>query len=200
MQGGKYGKLLGAYFRRVICPPNWSKEMSDFRKLGGWGIDLHIHDNHLIRLLCGRPQKVFSRGMLAEGFVNHVATQYVFNDPLPAVTSISGGIAAGGLKFAHSFELFLEKATLQFDAGTYGSDWVVNRPLTLITDTEVTRPELPTDGEWCAAFTEELRTAVDSVRSRVPSPILCSEAAGDALSICYAEAESIARGTEVVVA
>ena len=199
VKSGRYGKLLGAFFRRVICPPDWSADMSDFRKLGGWGIDLHIHDNHLIRLLCGQPQRVFSRGMLAEGFVNHVATQYVFDEPLPSVTAISGGIAAGALKFAHSFELILEKATIQFDAGTYGSEWVVNRPLTVLTADEVQRPTLNAGTEWCAAFTDELQAAVESIRNRVPSPMLSSAAARDALAICYAEAESIASGREAVV-
>ncbi len=91
---GMYGKLLGASFRRVITPPDWSNDMSDFRKLGGWGIDLHIHDNHFIGLVCGVPQAVFSRGILKEGFVNHVSTQYVYDDGELAVNSVSGGIAA----------------------------------------------------------------------------------------------------------
>ncbi len=52
---GKYGRLLAAHFRRVIAPPKWSQHIEDFRALGGWGIDLHIHDNHFIALLCGMP-------------------------------------------------------------------------------------------------------------------------------------------------
>ena len=62
VHSGKYGRLLAAHFRRVITPPKWSRHIENFRKLGGWGIDLHIHDNHFILLLCGKPQKVFSRG------------------------------------------------------------------------------------------------------------------------------------------
>ena len=134
IESGRYGKLRAAFFRRVITPPDWSSDMQDFRRLGGWGVDLHIHDNHYIGLVCGVPRGVFSRGLLMDGLVNHVSTQYVYDDAEKTVTSISGGIAANGLKFGHSFEIFLEEATLQFDAGTYGSDWVVNRPLTLITN------------------------------------------------------------------
>ncbi len=99
---GKYGALRAAAFRRVIAEPSWSADMSDFRKLGGWGIDLHIHDNHFIGLLCGTPKAVFSRGLLMEGLVNHVSTQYLFDDPNLTVSCISGGIAAAGLKFGHS--------------------------------------------------------------------------------------------------
>ncbi len=204
IESGKYGKLRSAFFRRVICQPDWSADMSDFKKLGGWGIDLHIHDNHYIGLVCGVPRAVFSRGILMEQLVNHVSTQYLYDDPEKTVTCISGGIAAKGLKFAHSFELLLERATLQYDAGTYGSDWVVNRPLTLITDDgQVTTPTpAPTPGgsDGCAAFTDEQQEAVDAVQSGKEPPTLNGQLARDALKLCHAEAESIASGKPVTVA
>lgn len=200
VESGRYGKLLGAAFRRVIATPDWSSDMSDFRKLGGWGIDLHIHDNHYIGLLCGVPKEVFSRGLLKEGFVNHVSTQYVYDDPELTVSCISGGIAAGQLKFAQSFELFLEDATIQFDAGTYGDAWVVNRPLTLIPHSgEVETPNPGGSGEWCAAFTEEIQAAVDGVQSGTAPHVLSGQLACDALKLCYAEAESIRTGKPVAV-
>ncbi|MFV0442457.1 MAG: Gfo/Idh/MocA family protein [Planctomycetaceae bacterium] len=192
VQSGTYGQLRAASFHRVISSPDWSDNMADFRKLGGWGVDLHIHDNHYIGVLCGLPQQVFSRGLLMDGLVNHVSTQYLFDDPDLTVSCISGGIAADGLKFNHGFEVFLEQATIQFDAGTYGSDWVVNRPLTLITaDGEVTNPDPGGGGSWCAAFTDELQAAVDAVESGSPHPILSGDLAQGALQICYAEAQSI---------
>ncbi len=195
---GMYGKLLGASFRRMIAPPDWSNDMSDFRKLGGWGIDLHIHDNHFIGLVCGVPQAVFSRGILKEGFVNHVSTQYVYDDGELAVNSVSGGIAAAPMKFGHGLEIFLERATIQFDAGTYGDDWVVNRPLTLMTDDgQITKPELPGGSEWCSAFTDELQTAVNAVTSGETPTILSGDLARDALRLCVAEAESIRTGQVV---
>lgn len=195
VQSGEYGKLLGASFRRVIAQPDWSAGMSDFRKLGGWGIDLHIHDNHYISLLCGRPKQVFSRGLLKEGYVNHVCTQYVYDDPDLTVSCISGGIAAPGLKFAQSFELFLERATLQFDVGTYGTDWVVNRPLTLLDSTgRISTPHPGGGSEWYAAFTEEIQAAVNGIEAGVTPPELSGQLACDALKLCYAEAESIASG------
>jgi len=200
VESGQYGKLRAAAFRRVIAEPNWSAGMGDFRKLGGWGIDLHIHDNHYIGLLCGVPRQVFSRGLLMDGLVNHVCTQYLYDDPDLTVSAISGGIAAAGLKFAHSFELFLEKATIQYDAGTYGDAWVVNRPLTLITsDGLVTNPTPPGGTEWCAAFTDELQAAIDSVHSGVAAPVLSGDLAYQALRLCHAEAESIATARPAVV-
>ena len=200
VESGQYGKLKAASFTRVITSPDWSDNMADFRKLGGWGIDLHIHDNHYIGLLCGVPKKVFSRGLLMDGLVNHVSSQYVFDDPDLTVSCISGGIAADGLKFNQSFEVFLEDATIQFDAGTYGDDWVVNRPLTLITnDGKITNPDPGGTGTWCAAFTEELQAAVDGVQAGEAPTVLSGQLARDALKLCLAEAESIRSGEAVAI-
>jgi predicted dehydrogenase len=201
IESGRYGRVRSAFFRRVITPPDWSSDMHDFKKLGGWGVDLHIHDNHYIGLVCGVPQAVFSRGLLVDGLVNHVCTQYLYDDPEKNVSSISGGIAASGLKFGHSLEVFLEKATIQFDAGTYGSDWIVNRPLTLITDDgAVTQPQPGGRTEWCGAFTDELQEAVDAVRGGGEPPTLNGRLAVDALQLCHAEAESIRSGSIVRLA
>lgn len=192
IQSGEFGKLKGAHFRRVICPPDWSDGMADFRKLGGWGIDLHIHDNHFIAHACGRPTAVFSNGLLQDGFVNHVHTSYVFVDDGPAVTAVSGGIAASGMAFGHGFELYLEDATIVFDAGTYAGEWVVNRPLSLIrNDGSVTAIDLGANDSWCAAFTLELQQAAAHVSEGADAGALSSRIALDALKMCYAEAESM---------
>ncbi len=197
IESQKYGKLLAAHFRRIITPPKWSGGMSDFRKLGGWGIDLHIHDNHFIRLTCGQPQQVLSRGLLQEGFVNHVHTQYIYPDGGPTVTAVSGGICAEGLQFAHGYELFFEEATVLFSAGTIGGEWCVDRPLSVISKGKVTAPKLKAGAEWCSGFTAELQLAVDAVRTGVPAPLLSAELARDALNLCHAEAKSITTGKPV---
>ena len=200
VQSGKHGRLLGAHFRRVVCPPDWSGGMSDFRNLGGWGIDLHIHDNHFIALMCGRPKQVFARGLLVDGYVNHVQTSYVFQDGGPAVSCVSGGIAARGHQFGHGFELYLEKATLLYSAGTIGGEGVVDRPLTVITQDGKTREVKPKGGEeWYSAFTAEMQSAAKAVKENQVSPILSGALARDALKICYAEAKSIATGRPVSV-
>lgn len=196
---GKYGKLLAAHFRRVISPPKWSADMSDFRKLGGWGIDLHIHDNHFISLICGVPRQVFSRGTMKEGYVNHVHTQYLYDDPSFAISAVSGGIAAEGLAFSSGFELFFENATLLFNAGTLGGDWVVDRPLTVVSKGKVTQPKLKGGTEWCSAFTSELQAAVDAVTSGLTPQLLSDELATSALKVCHAEAKSILTGKPVKI-
>lgn len=199
IQTKKFGALRAGHFKRVICPPDWSSDMSDFRKLGGWGIDLHIHDNHFIAHACGKPDSVFSTGLLQDGLVNHVHTSYVYKDG-PAISAVSGGIAASGLAFGHGFELYFEDATLLFDAGTYGGEWVVNRPLSLVKN-DGTVEEVVLDGStsWCAAFTAELQTAVNHLSNGSDAGPLSSSVALDALRICYAEAESIATGKPVAI-
>jgi predicted dehydrogenase len=203
VQSGKYGRLLAAHFRRVITPPKWSRHIENYRKLGGWGIDLHIHDNHFLLVLCGRPQKVFSRGIVSDGFVNHVHTQYVYPEADLAVSCVSGGIAATGLQFAHGFELYLEKATIVYSAGTIGGEWHADRPVTLITNNGkavAPPPNLKADPKWCAPFTAELQAAVNAVRDGKDSPILSGALARDALELCYAEAKSISSGKPVAIA
>ena len=196
----KFGALRAAHLKRVICPPDWSNDMSDFRKLGGWGIDLHIHDNHFVAHACGKPNAVFSTGLLQDGFVNHVHTSYVYGSDGPAVTAVSGGIAASGLAFGHGFELFFEDATVLYDAGTYGGEWVVNRPLSLVTnDGQATAVELSASDKWCAAFTNELQVAVNHLQTGSDPGALSSDLALNALKICYAEAESIGSGMPVAL-
>ncbi|MCA9065441.1 MAG: Gfo/Idh/MocA family oxidoreductase [Planctomycetaceae bacterium] len=199
IQDGRFGKLKAAHFKRVICPPDWSSDMSDFRKLGGWGIDLHIHDNHFIAHACGRPEAVFSRGLLQDGLVNHVHSSYVYADG-PAVTCVSGGIAARGLAFGHGFELYFDDATLMFDAGTYAGEWVVSRPLSLIrNDGTIVQPELSGSSKWCGAFTDELQLAVDALQGKRPAGPIDAETALAALQMCWAETQSIAAGVAVAV-
>jgi len=200
IESGKYGNLRAAHFRRVITPPTWSKSMADYRKLGGWGIDLHIHDNHFISLICGVPEKVFSRGIVEKGLVNHLHTNYLYDDPNLAVSCVSGGIAAGGLQFAHGFEIYLEKASILFDAQTLGNEWTVDRPLTLVTDRGKPKtPKLKGGSDWCSAFTAELQDAVNSVRSGKVAESLSSQLACDALKICCAEAKSISSKKSIAV-
>lgn len=198
---GKYGRLRAMHLRRVISSPKWSRHLEDFRNVGGWGIDLHIHDNHFLSVLCGVPKKVFSRGIVTDGLVNHVHTQYVYPDPQLAVSCVSGGIAAEGLQFAHGFEVYFEKATLMFSAGTIGGVWQVERPLTVVTrNGKAVVPKLKGGDNWCSAFTAELQAAVDAIRHGKDAPILSGELARDALKLCYAEAKSITSGQPVPVA
>ena len=204
IRSGKYGKLFAGHFRRLIAPPTWLKSPDAVRRLGGWGVDLHIHDNHFICSMIGTPKQVFSHGLLQDDLVYQVHSVYVFDDPDLTVSAVSGGINTPGLEFAHGFELHFEKATLQFDAGNYGvgdtKEWVVNRPLSVMTASgKVLHPKLKGGSEWCAAFTQELKEAVQAVKTGEQSATLSGELAFDALKLCHAEAKSIRTGRPVSV-
>ena len=63
----------------------------------------------------------------------------------------------------------------------------------------MTSPKLKGGTEWYSAFTAEIQTAVDAVKSGTPAPLLSGELARDALRICHAEAKSIGSGKAVRV-
>jgi predicted dehydrogenase len=201
IRGGKYGKLRAAHFRRVISKPDWSADMASLEKTGGPGIDLHIHDTHFVGYVCGVPKAVHSRGILERGYAQYLTTQYLFDDPELTVSCVSGGIAAKGLAFAHGFEIYLEKATLLYDFNTLGGEPVMNRPLTLVTPNgKATQPKTRGGADsWCAAFTAELQTAVDGVRTGKEPALLSGALARDALKLCLLEARSVAAGKAVKV-
>ncbi len=196
---GMYGPLRAADFQRVIARPDWSQGIADADRSGGPAIDLHIHDTHLIGLLCGVPRAVHSRGVVENGAVVHLATQYLYDDPNLAVAAVSGALSQAGRPFMHGFEIYLERATLAFAFANLGGQGPVTTPLSVILpDGTVERPELGS-GDPIDAFAEELAAAVESVASGTVAPRLSGELARQALMICRAEIESVRTCATVTV-
>lgn len=192
IRGGKYGRLLGAHFTRVIAVPDWSADIADAAKTGGPAVDLHIHDTHFIGLVCGVPKEVFAVGTVANGAVTYLTTSYLYGPGGPAVTCSSGAVCQGGRPFTHGFEVYLEKASLIYSAG--------GPPLTLLTaDGKATQPALAGGGDPLAAFTDELQAAADGVRAGVEPDLLSGQLARDALVLCHREIESVKSGRAVAV-
>jgi len=193
----KYGKLRAAHFARVICPPAWSDDVQDFSAVGGWGADLHVHDTHFISLLCGVPHKVFSRGVLREGLIEHVQTEYVWKAPAPnpPVGCVAGGIASKGHDFRHGFEAHFEKATILFSGGTLAGEPEEDRPLTVISQGgQVRQPSLKGGDEWFSPFAAELQAAVKGVKEHAAPRVLSGALARDALKVVAAETKSVKAG------
>jgi predicted dehydrogenase len=192
VRSGKYGKLLAANFMRVIAKPDWSADIGDAAKTGGPAVDLHIHDTHFIGLLCGMPKAVFATGIADGTSVNHLTTQYLYGPGGPSVACTSGAAAMKGRPFVHGFEIYLERATL-----SYSSSGV---PLTVYgADGSVEQPSLDGGGDPIAAFTIELQTAVDAVRTNQTSDLLSGQLACDALVFCHKECESVLTGQVVSI-
>ena len=81
VRSGKYGRLLGGHFKRVISDPQWLKDFYDPKKVGGPMLDLHVHDAHFIRLLCGMPKAVFTSGRMRGEVAEYFTSQFLFDDP-----------------------------------------------------------------------------------------------------------------------
>jgi len=185
----RYGPLLGGQFKRVISRPDWSAAIGDVDQTGGPAIDLHIHDTHFIRLICGMPRQVIATGRIEGDAVTHLNSLYDFGPGGPTVACASGALAQKGRPFTHGFEIYFDKATVMFEDGT--------QPLTVLTaGGELERPPLG-DGDPVAAFTAELQAAVDGVQAGQAPDLLSGQLARDALVMCHRECESVRTGTPV---
>jgi predicted dehydrogenase len=197
IESGRYGALRAAHFTRVISRPDWSNEIADVSKSGGPAIDLHIHDTHFIGLLCGVPRAVHSRGVVENGAVIHLTTQYLFDGPDLAVSCVSGALSQNGRPFTHGFELYLDRATIAFEFANLAGQGHVAMPLTVILpDGTIERPELgagdPVDG-----FVRELTVAAEAVAAGRTAPQLAGDLARQALALCLAEVDSVRTGRVV---
>ncbi|MBX7074742.1 MAG: Gfo/Idh/MocA family oxidoreductase [Pirellulales bacterium] len=195
IQSGRYGRLLGGHFRRIISDPLWIKDFYDPDQVGGPVIDLHVHDAHFIRAIAGMPQAVFSSGRLRPGteVVEFVNTQFLYPAGGPTITAASGVIHQQGRGFAHGYEIYLEKGTLLFDFAAL-ADGAQATPLTVLgKGGKVTRPALgasdPLDG-----FVAELKEACRAVQRGQPSSTLSGELARDALVLCERQSRSVRTG------
>ncbi|HEX4142869.1 MAG TPA: Gfo/Idh/MocA family oxidoreductase [Pirellulales bacterium] len=197
--GGKYGRLLGGHFKRVISDPKWISDFFDPARAGGPMVDLHIHDAHFIRLLCGMPRAVFTTGRLRDGVAELFTSQFLFDDASLAVTATSGVIGQQGRSFTHGFEIHLERATLVHDFAVVGDQPRVNIPLTIFTaDGKAAEPVVGA-ADPLEAFAGELTETVRSIRTGRVSPLLAGSLARDALLLCEKQTTSLATGRLVKI-
>jgi predicted dehydrogenase len=193
VRAGKYGKLLGAHFKRVISRPDWSADIGDAAKTGGPAVDLHIHDTHFIGLIAGVPAQVFSSGLIGkDGAVDYLTTQYLYGPGGPAVSCSSGATAMKGRPFVHGYEIYLEKATLAYESGA--------TPLTVYReDGQSEQPKLAGGDDALGGFTAEIDAAAEGVRAGKAPDLLSGKLARDALVLCFKECASVRTGKVVAV-
>jgi len=195
---GKFGRLLGGSFKRVISDPLWLKDFFDPQRVGGPMLDLHIHDAHFIRLLFGQPTAVTSRGRMRGDVVEYFNTFFEFEDPSLVVSATSGVVGQQGRPFTHGFEIQLEKATLNYELGVYG-DHVEVMPLKVLpANGKVVRPKL-SGGDMPDAFVDEIKEVVKCVTAAQPSATLDGDLARDAVVLCHKQTESVKKGKTVKV-
>jgi predicted dehydrogenase len=191
IRSGKYGRLRGGSFKRVICDPTWIENYWSAQHVGGPMLDLHVHDAHFIRLLFGPPTSVAAHGRRRGGMPEYWHAQFGFADRDVVVQSTCGVIGQTGRSFNHGFEIQLECATLAFEYAVIGGRGrYLCEPMLLDEHGRVRRPRLP-EADPLVAFVAELREAAKCVRQGCQSELLDPTLAQDAIRICEAEQKSL---------
>jgi predicted dehydrogenase len=182
-----HGKVLAASFRRVSQMPEWSfRNTYAGGDAGGALYDLHIHDADFVNFLFGRPQSVFSSGIVGRNnAINHVVTQYHYPGG-PVVQAEGSWLLASG--FNMSFTVNFEHATLSFDFARSGDTLQLNETGKKIRTLKCKA------GDGYAA---EIKYFVDCVAHGKSPQIVTAKDALTALLMCEAEEKSVRRGVVV---
>jgi predicted dehydrogenase len=190
VQEGRYGKVLAARFRRVSEMPAWSKQgtYSGGNDLGGALFDLHIHDTDFVQFLFGRPQSVFSSGVIRPGgSVDHVATHYLYTEG-PSVHAEGSWLLTKG--FNMEYTLHCERATLDFDLARGAEAMHV---------TEEGKPMQTITYDGPDGYGNETRYVVECVQKRGRPQTVTAQDGLTALEICEAEEKSVQTGKVVAL-
>ncbi|HAM70837.1 MAG TPA: oxidoreductase [Verrucomicrobiales bacterium] len=180
---GRYGRVMGAQFRRVAQPPAWGQ--SNFlngERSGGALLDLHIHDVDFVQYCFGRPKSVFSTGFTkVSGAIDHVLTQYEVEGGA-AVSAEGSWAMTGGFGFNMSYNVIFERATADYDLSRGESAlklFVEGAPAEVLKPTGI-------DG-----YAGEMQHLLDCVREGLPLRGVTPAEGVSALEICEAEEKSI---------
>ncbi len=191
IRSGHHGRVTGASFKRVISDPTWLSNYWSAVQVGGPLLDLHVHDAHFIRLACGMPDHVVSRGARRNGVPSHWHSLMTYDDSDCVVQATSGVIEQQGRPFLHGFEIRLEKATLVFEFAVMGDREEYLCPPTILGyDGRVDQADLG-DGDPMLAFKSELDHVIRVVRGEAQPDGLSCELARDAIGLCQLQAESL---------
>jgi len=187
----RFGRVLGARFRRVAEPPAWGqKYFFDGKTSGGALFDLHVHDTDFVQYCFGVPTHVYAAGYAKlSGAIDHVTTQYTV--PGGAAVVAEGGWAmTPGFGFNMSYTVNFERATADYDIAR-GEE-----ALKLFAEgrgPEVVRCEGP-DG-----YVRELKHLLESIEKGVAPTVVTVADAIRSIAICEAEERSVRSGDKQAV-
>jgi len=182
----RFGKVLAAAFYRLgTTPPGWYR---DGRLSGGALLDLHVHDVDFVYHLFGKPAGVFSRGFnLVSGEIDHVVTQYLFDDG-PTVSAAGSWANSPGTPFTMRYAVNFEQATVDYDLSR-------PKPLMLYQDEKAT----PVEHAGETGYLGEIRYFLDCVANRRRPRMVTADDAVAGLRIAEAEKRSIETGRVVAL-
>ena len=190
---GRYGRVLGARFRRVAEPPGWGAQtFGNGAESGGALFDLHVHDTDFVNWCFGRPRSVFSQGYTKHtGAIDHVVTQYEVAGG--AIVHAEGSWAmTAGFGFSMSYTVNFERATADYDLARGAEALRLSEPGQAAR--VVAMPADPPDG-----YVGELRHFVECVSAgRAPSVVTAADGLAS-VEVCEAEEKSALTGRAVVV-
>ncbi len=200
VRSGKYGKLLGGSFKRVISDPSWLANYWKADQVGGPMLDLHVHDAHFISLLFGLPTEVSTCGRQRGELAEYWNTQLGFSDPQVTVLATSGVISQQGRSFNHGFEIHLEKGTLLFDFAVMGEKAEYLCPPTILNNKGRCQEAKLSGGDPMDAFVSEIKEVLGCIKKNQESDILGSEHAMQAITLCNKQTQSLLNNRKVKVA
>jgi predicted dehydrogenase len=178
IQGGQYGEVIAASFRRFSFMPAWSPDswFADESRSGGQPLDLHIHDSDYIHHVFGLPAVVVS---MADGPQSYISTQYRYDNG-PAVVAESTWRMAPSFGFEMSYVIVLERATILFDCTRTPAFRVCPA------DGPSFTPEVPPgDG-----YSREIEHFARAVAGEAVEPVITPEQARDTIRLILAEKQS----------
>lgn len=119
VDGGQYGAVRYAMFRRLSPAPDWTSSdwMVDPVRSGGAITDLHVHDADFVAYLLGMPRTVFAVGLEAPGTgIREVVAEYTYDAPGLILAEACNNYPPG-FPFRMTFQVQFDRAAVEFDRG-----------------------------------------------------------------------------------
>lgn len=184
IEGGEFGAVRSAVFRRLAAPPPWSREFyGDPARSGGALHDLHIHDADFVRWCFGDPLAVFSTGSR-----DHLTTLYRYPAGPPHVVAEGGWDHTPGFAFQMAYTVVFERATAVFQSGTAPE-------LRLVRDGRIE----PVALESATGWELEIRHLLEVLLGRAGGPDVTLADAEAVSRLLAAEQRSFERAEPVIV-
>jgi len=187
VNGGQYGKVTYANFRRLSPLPDWSEGdwMLDPGRSGGSIFDLHIHDADFVAYLLGMPRKVFATGLQDEHGISQLIAEYIYDTP-GLILAEGGNCYPKCFPFRMNFLVHLEDATVEWDTA--------RAPLTVYPEgAQPYAPELPAG----TGYSREIACFLDCVERNIQPAVVSAFDARETIRLIQAEMESLCAGKPV---